>query len=212
MPVQKVIVEGKTVEDAINEGLRRIGKDRGQTDIEILQDARKGLFEGDVRRARVRLTTEGTDLRTYLEHLLTTYLRQLGLTVFEIDIQLEDGIFRAEVESEEDLSDIVGENGQTLNAMQHLAGEILRRESDEPVELILDADDFRRRRRQELQQLAQNASEQALEQQDEVELTTMIPMERKIIHGTVDGIEGVKSHSIGEDTNRRVVILPKGRA
>lgn len=212
MPVQKVIIEGKTVEDAINEGLRRLGKDRGETDIEILQDARKGLFEGEARRARVRLTAEGTDLRTYLEHLLTTYLRQLGLKDFEIDLQLDDSVFRADIDSQEDLSRIVGENGQTLNAMQHLAGEILRRESDEPVELILDADDFRQRRREQLQQLAQNASQRALEEQDEVELTTMIPMERKIIHQTIDGIEGVKSHSIGEDTNRRVVILPKGRA
>lgn len=212
MPVQKVVIEGKTVEDAINEGLRRLGKERGQTDIEILQDARKGMFQQEARRARVRLTAEGTDLRAYLEHLLTTYLRQLGLKNFEIDIQLDDAIFRAEIHSDGDLSDVVGENGQTLNAMQHLAGEILRRESDEPVELILDADGFRRRRREELRELAQNASQRALEQQDEVELTTMIPMERKIIHQTVDGIEGVKSHSIGEDMNRRVVILPKGRA
>ncbi len=211
MPVQKVIIEGKTVEEAINEGLRRLGKDRGQTDIEILQDARKGLFEQEARRAKVRLTTEGTDLHSYLEHLLTTYLRQLGTKDFEIDIQLDETIFRAEIDSPEDLSDLVGENGQTLNAMQHLAGEILRRESDEPVEVFLDADNFREQRRQELQKLAVDASEKALEQQDEVELTTMIPMERKIIHETIDGIEDVKSHSIGEDTNRRVVILPKGR-
>lgn len=212
MTLQKVIVESSSVEEAINEGLQRLGKNKAHTKIEILQDAREGLFNREARRARVRMTAEGTDLPQHARYLISSILRMLGMDDFKLSIDVDERFYRAEIHSPEDCSAIIGPRGETLNAIEHITQCGLRRHAEEPVELLLDVEGFRERRQTELELRAQKAARQALEQQSEVELRPMIAREREIVHRVIDSLEGVKSYSIGEDINRRVVILPKGLA
>jgi spoIIIJ-associated protein len=207
-------VEADSVQEAIDKGLKRLGKNRekSNTDIEILQDPDADLFEAATEPARVRMNASGIDLLDSLDEILRTLLEKIGLSDFEIDVYIEDEFYCANIESSDDLRYVIGRYGETLNALQHLAEQMLNRIADDSIEVVVDAGNYRERRREDLIKMAQEVSSKALDEEREIELKPMIGVERKIIHETVQDIEGVKTHSIGEDTNRRVVILPKGQS
>jgi len=209
---QQLIIEAEDVETAIQEGLKRLGKNQKEADISILQDASPGLFDKGDQPAKVQLSAEGIDLKEYLQTVLISILELMGIEDVSIDVSIDEDLYRANIDAGDQQRFVIGENGETLNAIQHVLQCALRRHSDEPVNLILDAGDYRRRRRERLENRAREMAEQAYENADEVELEPMIAFERKIIHEIIDNIEEVKSSSIGEDDNRRVVIRPKGQA
>lgn len=212
MPQKVIEVEGESVEEAIDKGLKRLGKNQDDTEIEIIQEPDAGIFETEQQPARIRMSTEGVDLLETFEDLVRNILTKMGLENFELDVGIEGEFYRATIDSDDDLRYVIGRYGETLNALQYIAEQMLNELADDPVEVIIDADNYRERRKQDLQQLAREISRQVLEENREIELEPMIPVERKIVHQTVKDLEDVKSHSIGEDTNRRVVILPRGQS
>ncbi|MFB6346593.1 MAG: RNA-binding cell elongation regulator Jag/EloR [bacterium] len=212
---QKVIeVEGESVKEAIDKGLKRLGKSQDDADIEIIQEPDSGIFETEHQPARIRMSTEGVDLLETFREIVENILTDMGLEDFELSVSIDGDFYRANIDAEEDLRYLIGRYGETLNAIQHVSERMLNQLTDDEttLEVIVDADDYRERRREDLQQLAREVSQQALEEEREVELEPMIPVERKIVHQTVKDLDDVKSHSIGEDTNRRVVILPRGQS
>lgn len=212
MPQKIIEVEGDSVKEAIDKGLKRLGKNQDDTEIEILQESESGIFETENKPARIRMSTEGVDLLETFEDIVRNILTLMGLEDFELDVYIDGDFYRATIESQDDLRYVIGRYGETLNALQHVVERMLNELSEDTVEVIIDADDYRERRKEDLQQLAREVSQQALEEDAEIELEPMIPVERKIVHQTIKEIENVKSHSIGEDTNRRVVILPRGQS
>lgn len=212
MPQKVIEVEGESVEEAIDKGLKRLGKNQDDTEIEIIQESDSGIFETENKPARIRMSTEGVDLLETFEEIVRNLLTKMGLDDFELDVEIDGEFYRATIDSNQDLRYVIGRYGETLNALQHVAERMLNELAEDPVEVIVDADNYRERRRQDLQQLAREVSNQVIEKNEEIELEPMIPVERKIVHQTVKDIEDVKSHSIGEDTNRRVVIVPRGQS
>ena len=110
---------------------------------------------------------------------------------------------------EEDLALLIGKHGQTLDAIQELARQVVGHRLDERVRVLVDVEDYRKRRAEQLEEKAQEAADRALETGDEQELEPMDALERKIVHDAVAGIEGVASGSRGEEPNRFVVISPE---
>jgi spoIIIJ-associated protein len=212
MPENVIEVEADSVEEAISKGLKRLGQDQSETQIEILQDSEDDLFGTETEPARVRMTAQGTDLLESLRTIVVKLVAGMGVDDFDVDVSIDGEYYRADIQSTNQNRFIIGKYGETLNALQHLADRMLNRLTDEAVEVVLDADGYRARRREELVKQAQKLSEQVLETGEQIELEPMIGVERKIVHQTVNEIEGVKSHSIGEATNRRVVVLPRGQS
>jgi spoIIIJ-associated protein len=207
-------VEADSVQKAIDKGLKRLGKnhEKSNTDIEILQDPDAELFDAATEPARIRMSASGIDLLDSLDEILRTLLEKIGLSDFEINVYIEDGFYCADIESSDDLRFVIGRYGETLNALQHLTEKMLDRVADDTIEVVVDAGNYRERRQEDLVKMAREVSSKALDEEQEIELKPMIGVERKIIHEAIQDIEGVKTHSIGEDTNRRVVILPKGQS
>jgi len=108
----------------------------------------------------------------------------------------------------EDLALLIGKNGQTLDAIQELARNVVGRRLDERIRVLVDVEDYRKRRAARLEEQAQQAAQLALEMGQEQELDPMDALERKIVHDAVAGIDGVESGSRGEEPNRFVVIRP----
>lgn len=205
-------VEADSIEEAIDQGLKRLGQDQSDTEIEILQEPEAELFDTGTSLARIRMTAQGTDLLDSLRTILEKLLDGMGVEDYTVDVSIEGEYYRADIESERSIRFVIGRYGETLNAIQHLAQRMLNRLTEDPVEVVVDADNYRHRRREDLAKLARDVSSKVLEESEEIELEPMIAVERKIIHEAVREIEGVKSHSIGEETNRRVVILPRGQS
>ncbi len=110
----------------------------------------------------------------------------------------------------EDAPSLIGHRGDMLDALQYLANLCLARKSEgehkEYVKVILDIENYREKREQALRALARRMSEKALKYQRNVLLEPMNPYERMIIHSEVQSIEGVSTHSVGYDDNRKIVI------
>ena len=101
---------------------------------------------------------------------------------------------------------LIGRRGDTLDALQYLTSMVANRGDKDYVRLTLDTCGYRAKRKKALQELAQRISKSVLRTGRSVALEPMNPYERRIIHSAVTEIEGVSSHSSGEEPNRKVII------
>lgn len=109
----------------------------------------------------------------------------------------------------EGLGALIGRRGETLDALQHLVS-LAAKGGGSYFKITLNVGDYREKRERTLIDLAKRISEQVLRTSRSRTLEPMSPYERRIIHTTVQGIEGVVSSSVGEGDNRRVVIYVEG--
>jgi len=148
------------------------------------------------------LVREGDVAADYLESLL--------------DILDLDGDLDMDVEGERavvaivgsGLGNLVGDKGETLEALQELTRLAVQREMGVRSRLMLDIGGFRARRRTELAELGAEVAERVRTSGEPERLAAMTPFERKVVHDAVAGVEGVHSESEGEEPRRRVVVLP----
>ncbi|NMM52238.1 RNA-binding cell elongation regulator Jag/EloR [Paenibacillus aquistagni] len=108
-----------------------------------------------------------------------------------------------------DLGLIIGRRGQTLDSLQYLTNLVANRYSDQHLRITLDAEDFRARRKETLEALAERLANKAIRTRKEVMLEPMPPQERKIIHAKLQDHAKIKTYSKGEEPNRRIVISLK---
>ncbi len=109
----------------------------------------------------------------------------------------------------EGLGVIIGHRGETLDALQHLVS-LAASNSGGYFKVTLNIGDYREKREQTLASLATRIADQVLSTKRNRALEPMSAYERRIIHTTVQEIEGVSSASVGEGSSRRVVIFPEG--
>ncbi len=109
---------------------------------------------------------------------------------------------------EADMATLIGKHGQTLDAIQELARQVVGHRLDQRVRVLVDVEDYRKRRAEHLVEKAQEAAKRALETGEEQALEPMTALERKIVHDAVAEIDGVESGSLGEDADRHVVVHP----
>ena len=109
---------------------------------------------------------------------------------------------------EDDMSLLIGNDGQTLEAIQELTRMAVGRRLDQRVRVIVDVEDYRKRREERLGERARELAERVRETGREEELEPMNSYERKLVHDAVAEIEGVETLSRGEDPERYVVISP----
>ena len=112
------------------------------------------------------------------------------------------------VDCGEDNRVLIGRRGETLDAIQYLLRLTENKgvNEDKHRKLTVNVGDYREKRSQNLKSEAQRAARQALKYGKNVGLEPMSPYERRIIHTTIQGIEGVTSHSVGSESNRRVIV------
>jgi spoIIIJ-associated protein len=147
-----------------------------------------------------QLEHEGEVAADYLEALLDI-LDMDG----DLDLDIEGD--RASVAIVGDgLEDLVGQRGQTLEALQELTRLAVLQETGQRSRLMLDIGGYRLRRRTELVRLATEAGERVVSSGEDERLAPMTPFERKVVHDTISSLDGVISESEGEEPQRRVVV------
>jgi spoIIIJ-associated protein len=105
------------------------------------------------------------------------------------------------------LHELVGEDGEVLEALQELTRLAVHRQTGSRARLMLDVGGYRARRRSELAELGRSVAEEVERTGEPKKLRAMSPFERKIIHDAV-ALAGLRSESEGEEPNRRVVVFP----
>ena len=107
------------------------------------------------------------------------------------------------------LDELVGDDGEVLEALQELTRLAVHRQTGVRARLMLDVGGFRARRRSELAELGKSVAAEVARTGESRKLGAMSPFERKIIHDAV-ALAGLRSESEGEEPNRRVVVFPAG--
>lgn len=107
------------------------------------------------------------------------------------------------------LDELVGDDGEVLEALQELTRLAVHRRTGTRARLMLDVGGFRVRRRSELADLGRSVAEEVARTGEPKKLRAMSPFERKIVHDAI-ALAGLRSESEGEEPNRRVVVFPAG--
>jgi spoIIIJ-associated protein len=165
----------------------------------------------EIREPRERpvLTAEQIDdqqaaVRRFLDGLLDAF--GLDATV-EVGLS-EDEAIEAKIEGEE-VGLLIGPRGAAIEALQELARRALQQHTEDSMRLRVDVGGYRERRREALSRFAQKVAAQVVESGEAASLEPMNAADRKVVHDTVNDIDGVRTSSEGEEPRRRVVISPE---
>ena len=206
-----IVVEktAKTVEEAVILALEELDVTEDQVEIEVLEEGSKsllGLRKAKEAKVRVTLYDYATEIaRDFLEELF----EKMGLDAM-IDITEDEDIMKINVKSNSS-GVIIGRRGETLDALQFLTGLVVNRNNTTYKKIILDTEDYRKKREITLQKLANRLAHKVEKSGRSMSLEPMNPYERRIIHSTLQKNKNVETYSVGEDPNRKVVIKSVNR-
>ena len=176
--------------------------EQGETDVDANTEATEGGESTGRRPNRIQLLEqEGEIAADYLEELL-----DIADLDGDIDMDVEGDRASVSIVGAE-LSQLVGRNGEVLEALQELTRLAVYRETGERSRLMLDISEYRARKRAELEKLAADTVAEVKESGEAVELDPMTPFERKVVHDAV-AAAGLSSESEGVEPRRYVVVLP----
>lgn len=148
------------------------------------------------------------NLKAAKKYIIDIY-EKLGVNVNVAVSKIENGILM-NVTSESRSGIIIGRRGETLDSIQYLSSIIANRGMEEYNRIMLDSNGYRVKRRKTLEQLAEKIAKNVLRSGRSTTLEPMNPYERRIIHSKIAEIDGVVSHSVGEDPYRKVVVAVPG--
>ena len=184
-----------------------------QTPAPKAQSVEEKAFEKDIVKEKEENINVTASEKTLAMNFLKSFIKNIGMSCeVKGDMTLnEKGFVSRLITIEgEDAHSLIGHRGDMLDALQYLANLCLARKSEgdnkEYVKVILDIENYREKREMALRALARKMAEKALKYQRNVLLEPMNPYERMIIHSEIQAIEGVSTHSVGYDDNRKIVI------
>ncbi len=117
----------------------------------------------------------------------------------------EEGRYKVILEGEK-LGQLIGRRGETLDAIQQLTSYCVNRSGEKRVRIHVDAENYRAKREQSLQNLARKVAAKVVRNRRNVTLEPMNAYERHVIHTALQDVEGVTTYSMGTEPNRRVIV------
>lgn len=205
--LREAIATGDTIEQAKEAACRELGVESYEAEFEVLQLPVKktfGLFGGSPAKVRAFIRTSPADAAV---DYLRTILGHMGVTDVTFTVKEEENGALISI-SGEDVGFIIGHRGETLDALQYLAGLVSNHVENSYYRVTLDIGNYREKRRETLEVLGRKIAAKAVRTGRNTSLEPMNPYERRIIHTAVQTVEGAKSWSEGEDLGRHVVIGP----
>ena len=214
---------GKTVEEAVELGLKELGLTAEQADIRVLEEGKKKLFGSVKARVEIAAKEEATPVAT--AEVKTVPVSAEGATDGERTVVFLEGLFEllnitaaTELVSEGDKVEInvtaanttaiIGKHGAMLDAIQTLAGAVANTGRDDYKRVVVDCENYRENREATLNKLSENLAQKAIRLGKKIKLEPMNPYERRIIHAALSEREGVSTQSEGKEPNRYIVIVP----
>ena len=230
---EKHIYEGKTSTEAIEKGLKDLGLKKSDVEVISVEDEEKRSFfsilEPRVVKVELKIkenikkedkkivtTKEKREMseeainkaKQNLSEFLNVFLKQISDE--ELTYNIEDDKYYIYVNIEgEKTNSLIGYRGENLNALQTLLGAISNKNIEEKTRVILDISGYRAKRKKILEELAEKVSKTVIKTRKKVTLEPMSAYERKIIHSKLQNHPKVTTESVGEEPNRKIVVLLK---
>ena len=150
-------ITAKTVDDALDEALLKLGTTRDKLEVEIIEKETNGLLGLFSKPAKIRVRAKLT-VEDIAKSFLTKVFRCMELKAeFEIDYNKEENSMYINIKGEE-MGLLIGKRGQTLDSLQYLTSLVVNKESDTYIKLNLETENYRARRKETLENLAKNLS------------------------------------------------------
>lgn len=205
--MKSIEVEGKSVEQAVEEALNKLGVSGEDVDIEVLENPNKG-FLGIIgqKQALVRVTLK-TDPLQIGKSFVTETCRYMGIDA-EVKGYEEDEYLKFDIIAENP-GLLIGRRGETLDSLQYLTNLVVNKKTAQRYKVVINTENYREKREETLKALADRLSEKVMKNRKSVVLEPMSPHERRIIHTALQDNAEVETFSQGEEPYRRVVIAPK---
>lgn len=230
---KSIISEGKTTNEAIENGLKQLNVSKKMVDIKVLENEEKRSFFSILapRVVRVELTLkeerkeETREIKPKREIILSLeeqnkavqnieqFLKELknGLPEdTEYKIEKSEKYINVTLNSK-NLGFLIGYRGETLYAMQNILSSIAGKDIQNKVRVILDIEGYKEKREKTLEDLAEKVAKTVIKTRKSVKLEPMQAYERKIIHSKLQQNDKVETTSIGEEPNRRIVVSLKNK-
>jgi len=205
--IRSIEKKAKTSSEAILLALDELGICMEDAEIQIINEGSKpvlGFIGG--KEAKVVVTEKITDAKTVRKFLNRIFIKMK----IEPTIAITENESSLEVNIEgQNVGGLIGRHGETLAAIQYLINLIVNKGRAEYKRVIIDVENYRKRREETLIELSQRLAERVLRYKKPVTLEPMSAYERRIIHSSLQDHKNVETVSQGEEPNRRIVIRLK---
>jgi spoIIIJ-associated protein len=186
---------------------------RAATDLTAGEEAEVAAARGSVaaERAELEAAEASPEALAAGKVILEQLLAHIG---FAARVELETGEtsrlnVMGEEQEREELGALIGRKGERLSALQHLVNLMLSRQMGAWTRVLVDVEDYRGRRERQLREIADRAAKRVVETGKMLQLEPMPALERRWIHLALKANPEVATQSIGEEPNRRIVVLPR---
>ncbi|MFC0273063.1 RNA-binding cell elongation regulator Jag/EloR [Metabacillus herbersteinensis] len=205
--MRELTAAGHSVEEAVQAALTDLNVRKDEVDISIIDEGKKGFFGIFGKKpAIVKVSVIANPIEEARKFLADVIEKMKVIATITVEQESKSATFNIEGEK---IALLIGKRGQTLNSLQYLTQLVANRYATHYLQINVDAENYRERRKTTLSQLAQRLAHQAIRTSGEVSLEPMPSYERKIIHAELTKIRGIKTYSVGEEPNRHIVITPK---
>lgn len=202
---KEAIGKAETILLAKEEACKILGVKMHEAEFEVLQEPVKktlGVFGGKLAEVRAFVKNNPIELA---ENYIRSVLDEMKIESYNLEKEeSEDGV-EFSITGDK-VGNIIGYRGETLDAIQYLACLVANNKSDKYYRLSINVGNYREKRKSTLESLGVNIAKKSLRFKRNFSLEPMNPYERRIIHSSVQKVDGVTSWSEGENMNRHVVI------
>ena len=203
--IKSIEVSGKTEDDAIETALLQLGLTRDDVSVELIERAKSGFLGLGSTPAVVKVSYSfSEDTTEKVERFLVGLLPRMGVSATPT-IEKEDDRINV-VLSGADPGALIGRRGETLDAIQHLTNYVVNKGVSGRVRVNIDAENYRARRNETLEKLAEKVASKVLKYKRNVTLDPMNAYERHVIHAALQEYDNVNTYSVGMEPNRRIIV------
>ncbi len=205
--VKSIETTGKTKDDAVNEALSKLNASIDEIEYEVIEEGSRGFFGIGGKPYRIKAFKKFDPVKTAKNFLREIFV-SMGISV-DIETDYVEGKYLNINLKGQDMGIIIGKRGQTLDSLQYLVNIVVNKGEADYINISLDTEQYRKRRKETLENLAVGLAKKAKHLKKNVVLEPMSAYERRIIHAALQNDRYVTTHSEGDGFFRYVVISPK---
>ena len=204
--MEYIEVSAKTVDEALTEASIRLGIPSNKLEHEVIEKGSAGFLGIGSRNAVIKAWKKFS-IEDATKEFLSSVFKAMNLEV-EVKVNEEEKAVDVDLEGD-DMGVLIGKRGQTLDSLQYLTNLAINKGSEEYYKVKVDTEDYRKRRKETLENLAKNIAYKVKRTKRPVTLEPMNPFERRVIHSALQNDRFVTTHSEGEEPYRHVVVTLK---
>ena len=201
-------ISAKNVDDAITQATVQLGITSDQLEYEVLDKGSTGFLGIGSKNAVIKARKKFSIDENVVEFLSSIFDAMKMEVEILVAVNEEEHIIEVELKGD-DMGILIGKRGQTLDSLQYLTNLAINKHSDDYYKVKIDTEDYRKRRKETLENLAKNIAYKVKRTKRPVSLEPMNPLERRIIHSALQNDRYVTTHSEGDEPYRHVVVTLK---